>query len=169
LIRRPDCAIFTVPPLPISMSGTPSIHPKETLFSTCRHLDGERLRRGRAVLTPVELLVSGWSGVHRVSLRIPLKGIERVERSSDGEEPTLVVETRKGARHSVDVSAPGLWRRSMLDRLLPEHSTAAPEPPTVDRTSQPFALRVAYVAESRRPLPQESRTRWFTLAELTAA
>jgi len=152
------------------MSGTPSIHPDETLFSRCRHLDGERLRRGRAVLTSVELLVSGWNGVHRVSLRIPLDRIGRVDRSSDGTEPTLVVEIAGGARHSLDVAAPGLWRRSLLDRMSLERSNTAPENrPSVDRTTEPFALRVAYVARARPPLPVESRTRWFTLAELAPA
>lgn len=116
------CPILPVPPTSFTVTQPPSVDPMETLYSRCRYVGNNRLYMGRAVLTHTDLRVTGWSGAHHVVYRIPLDAVTRLERASRKREPMLVVETKDGAELALGVSAPGLWRWAVRQRLPEAHS-----------------------------------------------
>lgn len=157
------------------MSRPASIHPSETLYSSCRYVGDVRLYMGRAVLAPAEIRVRGWAGTHHVSMRIPLKDVTGLARSAQGREPMLVVDTADGRSVALGISAPGLWRWAVRKRLPAGHSLAPsadeplPDAPAPRRESHAFLLRVAYLARDRAPAPANADMRWRSLGELASA
>ncbi len=136
----------------------------------------DRLYMGRAVLTRTDLRVTGWTGAHHVSLRIPLATVTGLERGSRGREPMLVVEAEGGIHLALGVSAPGLWRWAVRERLPDGHrlrNTPDETPAPVAVPTQParrsFALRIAYTGRDRVPASFEPRMRWRRLDELVSA
>lgn len=168
--------ILQVHPSRCSVSRPVPAKQDENLYSRCRYVGDDRLYMGRAVLSPTDLRVTGWTGAHHLSVRIPLVTVTGLERSSRGREPMLVIETTDGSRLALGVSAPGLWRWAIRERL-PEGHVLAPapeqEPAPVaappQRAAGSFALRVAYAARDRAPVTLEPRLRWRPLDELAFA
>ncbi len=93
-------------------------------------MDGRRLWFGRAVLTGTAVEVSGWMGLHRFGLRIALGDVTAVSRRLDARRSNLSFLMENGPTLSILVSAPGLWRLEVLQRiraLHPERSGDADE------------------------------------------
>lgn len=130
---------------------------------------------GRAVLAPDEIRVHGWAGTHHVSMQIPLKDVTGLARSAQGRGPMLLVDTADGRTVALGISAPGLWRWAVRQRLPAGHPLApaadepVPDAPAPRRESHAFLLRVAYLAGDRVPAPADGDIRWRPLGELTSA
>lgn len=136
----------------------------DTIRSECRYVDGRRLWFGRAVLTGTAVEVSGWMGLRRFGLRIALDDVAGVSRRLDARRSNLSLLMENGPTLSVLVSAPGLWRLEVMQRiraLHPERSGdadesvlgASPVPPQVSGSAEPGPTLEPPVDD--RPVPIE--------------
>lgn len=165
------------------MLSSPPAGRAETLTSRCRYLGTERLYLGRAKLTESELRVSGWARSRHVSMHLDLSDVESIERLSSAREPMLDVHLADGRSLVLGVSAPGLWRWAIRQRLhaVPRPSSIAEEPtrgdsgPAAPPALPAFRTRVAYACSTDGPVYAADRVhravglpRWRRLDELVA-
>ena len=97
----------------------PSIrmHRFETIRSTCRYVEGQRLWFGKASLTATAVKVTGWLGFRRYVRRVLLDDLQSVSRRPETIRSNIAFRLMDSSIWSAEVSAPGLWRIEAAQRI----------------------------------------------------